>query len=68
MRHQNKALDKVRKGEYAQIAAEGRRHITGRKHTLLSIWGKLSVKWYEALELMSMACKRLNKVYMLKES
>jgi hypothetical protein len=36
MRHLNDALDKVRKSEYARLAAEDRQFIKGQKYTLLS--------------------------------
>lgn len=67
-RHLNEALDKVRKGEYARLAGEDRRFITGQKYTLLSHWENLSLEGKKALQLLFNANRRLNKAYLLQES
>ena len=66
--HLGKAMDKVRKQEYARLSGEDRRFIKGQRYTLLSHWGNLSREGRAALKLLLHANKRLNTAYLLKES
>ncbi len=66
--HLQKALDQVRKNEYARLTGEGRRFIKGQKYALLSRWQNLSLRGKEALRLLFKANKRLHTAYLLKES
>ena len=62
-----RAIDDVRKSEYARLAGPGRRFIKGQKYTLLSRWENLTEKGREALELLFNANRRLYRAYLLKE-
>src|SRR5437763_12296088 len=42
--HLGKAMDQVRKGEYARLAGEDRRFIKGQRYTLLPQWENLSLE------------------------
>jgi transposase len=66
--HLQKALDQVRKSEYARLTGEGRRYIKGQKYALLSRWYNLSLRGKTALKLLFKANKRLHTAYLLKES
>jgi transposase len=66
--HLNKAIDKVRKLEYATLSGGGRQFIKGQKYALLSRWGNLTHEGRTALKLLFHANKRLYKAYLLKES
>jgi transposase len=66
--HLNKAIDKVRKQEYASLSGGGRQFIKGQKYALLSRWGNLTHEGRAALKLLFHANKRLYKAYLLKES
>jgi transposase len=66
--HLQKALDQVRKSEYARLTGEGRRYIKGQKYALLSRWYNLSMRGKTALKLLFKANKRLHTAYLLKES
>jgi transposase len=66
--HLGKAMDQVRKREYARLAGEDRRFVKGQKYTLLSHWENLSLEGRKALRLLFKANRRLNKAYLLKES
>ena len=66
--HLQKALDQVRKSEYARLTGEGRRYIKGQKYALLSRWHNLSYRGKAALKLLFKANKRLHTAYLLKES
>jgi transposase len=66
--HLQKALDQVRKSEYARLTGEGRRYIKGQKYALLSRWFNLSMRGKTALKLLFKANKRLHTAYLLKES
>ena len=68
MRHLGEALDKVRKSEYARLSGKQRRFIKGQKYTLLSRRENLTLEGRRALKALLAANKRLNTVYLLKES
>ena len=68
MRHLGKALDQVRKAEYARLAGRDRKFIKGQKYTLLSHRENLSLEGRQALKTLLAANKRLNTAYVLKES
>ena len=68
MRHLGKALDQVRKSEYARLTGNQRRFIKGQKYTLLSRRENLTLEGRQALRTLLAANKRLNTAYLLKES
>ena len=68
LRHLHKALDTVRKQEYARLSGAGRQFIKSQKYNLLSRWENLHAKGRAALKLLLRANKRLHTAYLLKES
>jgi transposase len=66
--HLGKALDQVRKEEYARLSGRDRSFIKGQKYTLLSHQENLSLAGKKALKALLTANKRLNTAYILKES
>jgi transposase len=68
MRRLGKALDQVRKNEYARLSGKERRYIKGQKYTLLSRQENLSLEGRKALKALLAANRRLNTAYLLKES
>jgi transposase len=68
LNHLSKALDTVRKQEYARLEGASRRFIKGQKYTLLSHPQNLSGDARKNLKLLLAANKRLNTAYLLKES
>jgi transposase len=68
MSHLGKALDQVRKTEYARLSGKDRRFIKGQKYTLLAHRENLSLEGRRSLKLRIAANKRLNTAYLLKES
>lgn len=66
--HLGKALDQVRKQEYARLSGQDRSFIKGQKYTLLSHKENLSLAGKKALKALLAANKRLNTAYILKES
>ena len=68
MAHLGKALDTVRKAEYARLSGKDRRFIKGQKYTLLSRRENLSTEGRQSLKTLLAANKRLNTAYLLKES
>ena len=68
MAHLGKALDTVRKSEYARLTGKKRRFIKGQKYTLLSHRENLDMDGKRALKTLLAANKRLNTAYLLKES
>ena len=68
MRHLGKALDEVRKAEYARLSGKDRRFIKGQKYTLLSNRENLTLEGRKALKALLAVNKRLNIAYLLKES
>ena len=66
--HLGKALDTVRKREYARLSGDKRQYIKGHKYTLLSHRENLSLDGRRALRTLLAANKRLNTAYLLKES
>lgn len=68
MRHLGKALDEVRKAEYARLSGKQRRFIKGQKYTLLSARENLTLEGRKALRELLAANKRLHTAYLLKES
>ena len=66
--HLGKALDEVRKSEYARLSGKDRRFIKGQKYTLLSNRENLSLEGRRALAKLLKANQRLNVAYLLKES
>ncbi len=67
MVHLGKALDAVRKAEYARLSGKDRRYIKGQKYTLLSHRENLSLDGKAALKQLLAANKRPNTAYLLKE-
>jgi len=68
VRHLGKALDTVRKSEYARLSGKDRRFIKGQKYTLLAHRENLTPEGRKSLKLLLAANKRLNTAYLLKES
>ena len=68
LRHLGKALDTVRKSEYARLSGKDRRFIKGQKYTLLAHRENLTLEGRKSLRLLLAANQRLNKAYLLKES
>jgi transposase len=68
MAHLGKALDTVRKAEYARLSGKDRRFIKGQKYTLLSRRENLGLDSKRSLKTLLAANKRLNTAYLLKES
>jgi len=68
MAHLGKALDTVRKSEYARLSGDKRQYIKGQKYTLLSRRENLNLDGKRALKTLLAANKRLNTAYLLKES
>ena len=68
IRHLGKALDQVRKSEYARLSGKDRKFIKGQKYTLLSHKENLNTEGRQALKTLLKANKRLNTAYLLKES
>jgi len=66
--HLGKALDEVRKSEYARLSGKDRRFIKGQKYTLLSNRENLTLEGRRALTKLLKANHRLNVAYLLKES
>lgn len=66
--HLGKAMDRVRRQEYARLSGQDRRFIKGQRYTLLAHWENLPLEGRKALRLLFQANKRLNKAYLLKES
>ena len=67
IRHLSKALDKVRKNEYAKRTGTDRRFIKGQKYVLLSHPENLTPEKRSGLKLHLAANQRLNTAYILKE-
>lgn len=67
MRHLGKALDTVRKQEYARVSGKNRNFIKGQKFTLLSRRENLTLEGRRALKTLLKANKRINAAYLLKE-
>jgi transposase len=68
MRHLGKALDTVRKKEYARLSGKDRSFIKGQKYTLLSRKANLSLDGKRSLKKLLQANKRLQTAYLLKET
>lgn len=68
MTHLGKALDEVRKSEYARLTGKNRQFIKGQKYTLLSNRENLTLEGRRALAKLLKANHRLNVAYLLKES
>ena len=68
LRHLSKALDQVRKSEYARLTGKDRRFIKGSKYTLLSRRENLTLEGRAALKTLLAANRRLNTAYLLRES
>jgi transposase len=68
MCHLGKALDKVRKSEYARVSGKARRFIKGQKYTLLSRRENLTTTGRRSLKILLKINKRLNTAYVLKEA
>jgi transposase len=66
--HLGKAMDEVRKREYARLSGKDRRFIKGQRYNLLSRQENLTTEGREALKLLFRANKRLHTAYLLKES
>jgi transposase len=66
--HLGRAMDDVRKGEYARLLGEDRRYIKGQKFVLLSRWENLTATKQQALNELFRVNKRLYRAYLLKES
>lgn len=68
IRHLGKALDTVRKQEYARVSGKDRKFIKGQKFTLLSRRDNLTLEGRRALKTLLAANKRINTAYLLKEN
>ena len=68
MRHLGKALDDVRKSEYARLNGESRSYIKGQKYMLLSNRENLTLSGRKSLKRLLGANRRLNTAYLLKET
>jgi transposase len=68
LQHLGKALDKVRRAEYARLEGEERRFIKGQRYTLLSHKANLTTQGRRSLRVLLKANKRLNSGYILRES
>jgi transposase len=68
IRHLGKALDMVRKQEYARVSGKERKFIKGQKFTLLSRRDNLTLEGRRALKTLLAANKRINTAYLLKEN
>jgi transposase len=66
--HLGKALDQVRKSEYARLTGKDRPFIKGQKYTLLSHHAHLTLDGRGSLAKLLQANQRLNLAYRLKES
>jgi transposase len=66
--HLGKAMDEVRRREYARLTGKNRRFIKGQRYNLLSRRENLTVAGRQALKLLFRANKRLHTAYLLKES
>ena len=66
--HLGKALDEVRKSEYARLTGKNRQFIKAQKYTLLSNRENLTLEGRRALAKLLKANQRLNVAYLLKES
>jgi transposase len=65
--HLSKAMDDVRKSEYARVSGEDRRFIKGQRYNLLANLENLSEDKKKSLKALLAANKRLNTAYVLKE-
>jgi transposase len=65
--HLQKAMDQVRRNEYARLKGKDRRYIKGHRYTLLSHKRNLSLQGRKALKVLLGANKRLSTAYVLKE-
>lgn len=68
LQHLGKALDQIRKTEYARVTGKQRKFIKGQKYVLLSHKDNLSPEGKRSLKLLLKANKRLNTAYLLRES
>jgi transposase len=68
MGHLGKAMDEVRRREYARLSGKDRRFIKGQRYNLLSREENLTTEGKQALKLLFRANKRLHTAYLLKES
>jgi len=66
--HLSKAMDQVRRQEYARLSGPGRRFIKGQRYALLSRWRNLDYAGRQTLKLLFHANRRLYKAYLLQES
>lgn len=67
-RHLSDALDQVRWDEYKRLQSKDRSYIKGQRHTLLIHRDNLSLDGCQVLTKLLAANKRVNTVYLLKES
>lgn len=67
MANLGKALDKIRKSEYAKRTGKDRAFIKGQKYNLLSHRVNLTTKGRKGLKMLLAANKRLNTAYILRE-
>ena len=65
MAHLGKALDEVRKSEYARLKGQERAYIKGQKYTLLSHRENLTLTGQQALDKLLAANNRLHVAYLL---
>lgn len=68
MSHLGKAMDEVRRREYARLSGKDRRFIKGQRYNLLSRRENLTTEGRQALRLLFRANTRLHTAYLLKES
>lgn len=67
MRHLGRALDPVRKHEYARVSGKDCKFIKGQKFTLRSRRKNLTIEVRRVLKTLLAANKRINTAYLLKE-
>jgi transposase len=68
MSHLGKAMDEVRRREYARLTGKDRRFLKGQRYNLLSRRESLTTEGRQALKLLFGANKRLHTASLLKES
>jgi transposase len=65
--HLAKAMDDIRKSEYARVSGKARKFIKGQRYNLLANPENLSADGRKSLQALLAANKRLNTAYILKE-
>ncbi len=68
VQHLGKAMDLVRRAEYARLQGRERRFIKGQRFNLLTRWANLALEGRRALKILFQANERLNIAYLLQDS